>query len=76
MENLFIISTGILFISWIVYEERKFRKVQRYTYLYLKHKESIDRGTKAMSGMGCTVSQVSNAIKELGKAMRSLPKEL
>ena len=72
MTNAFIITTGVLFLSWIMYTERRFRKYQFYTYLYLRHKESIDRAKIEFGKMGSTVKQAANACRQFGLAMSNI----
>lgn len=72
MENTLIITTAILFLSWIVYNERKFRKEQFYTYLYLRNKEQIDNAQMEMRKYGSTVQEAANALREFGRAMSAL----
>lgn len=69
MINAFIITTGVLFLSWIVYTEIRFRRYQFYTYLYLKHKEEIDRAKIVFRKMGSAAKDVANAFLQLRLAM-------
>ncbi len=72
MINTFIITTGVLFISWIVYRERKFRKEQMYTYLFLRNKEKIDNAHFEFRRHGSTVEEAAAAFRAFGKALSGM----
>ena len=72
MENTIITTAVILLLTWMVYKERKFRKEQFYTYLYLRNKEQIDNAQMEMRKYGSTVQEAANALREFGRAMSAL----